>query len=316
MSDSSGTSGTGGTGGTGGNPPAGWYPSGEEPGAGHRWWDGNAWTEHTGGAPGDPAPGTGPAVDEATRVRQAPIDLDKETGDGGTAYPTPGAGGGFPSAPGQPPYGAPQGQPGPFGAPGQPGQSPYGAPQGQFGGPGMPGQPGQPGQFGMAPGPSKKGPSKVLLGAVAGGVLLVVIIIVVLALTLGGGDDGGGGDSAQGTAEDFAAAISDGDIPAACELVDADSRDELLGDTDAESCDDLEGESIPGLSDLPDGVSFSIEVGEVTEDGDSATGDVSLSATYEGDDDTIRDQIESAPDTDGTIELTRDGGSWFVSDFS
>ena len=90
---------------TTGPPPAGWYPDGQ---GSHRWWDGSAWTEQTGGSPGAPAPGLGGSDSEATQVRPGPLPGQgyPQQGYPQQGYPGPAPGAawtGFPGGPGLPP---------------------------------------------------------------------------------------------------------------------------------------------------------------------------------------------------------------------
>ena len=158
----------------GSTPVPGWYA--DPQGSGHRWWDGQRWTEHMQGSTPASAPvatavhpsASAAATDASGSVGFAP--LGRTSGDGASGMPSPYGDGskgtfGTPGAlvqPGQ--YGAP----GPYGTPGQ-----YGAP-GPYG---TPGQHGAPGPYGtpdpFAPKPPAKN-SPATVGMVIGIVALVV----------------------------------------------------------------------------------------------------------------------------------------------
>jgi hypothetical protein len=244
----------------------------------------------------------------------------------------------FPPQPPPPPPGPqPPGQPGyypaqdpyapqPGGIAGQPGyggqQPPYGGqPGGQFGGQyGAPAQPGQPAQpagwgppqqqpgappFGQPPhgagpagfghpggyGPPPTGGRKTRLPWILGGAggLLAIVVVVVLIVTLGGGSGGSGGtDSPRGVAQAFVTAVNDRTEPDRAIYCESFA-------SQAES-------ATPGLpSDLPE---FDVRatLGDVTENGDSATAVVTFEVNAAGQ--TIKGDYK--------LDIKKENGDWKI----
>ena len=218
--------------------------------------------------------------------------------------------------PQQPPYG--QQPPGQY----QPQQPPYGQqpPPGQYGQP--PGQYQQPygqqppGQY-QQPGYAQQGPGggsggggrgKVLL--IAGGAVLVVIVLVVGGfLLLGGGDDSdeasGGGDSSSessGSAEDtmdaLVTAIEDQDCDALVDLTSSNFQDTYGSDCDASAMAGvMEGNEMFDKMEM--------EVGDVEENGDKATGTIDMTLEMSGTETTVP----------LNFDLVQEDGEWKIDDF-
>jgi hypothetical protein len=175
-------------------------------------------------------------------------------------------GGGYPQQPGgypqQGPGGYPQQQPG--------GNFPPSGPQPA---PGFdqPGQPGQPGPYGQQPpggfpppGPQKKSPLPWIL---VGGGVVVIAVVVILIFTLGGGSTGTG--SAQGA------------VNTAVEAFNAKPIDVEKLKTVA--CDEPSAEDMTDLNKgMPDNIEFKAEASNVQENGDKATGTITLAVSGAG----------------------------------
>ncbi|WP_199442000.1 Rv0361 family membrane protein [Umezawaea beigongshangensis] len=227
---------------------------------------------------------------------------------GGYGQPT----GGFPPA-GPPPqqgggYGPPSGgfqQP-----PGQPGQFPQGQPgqypQGQPGQPGPYGQQpyGQPGGFGDPYGtPKKKSPLPWILVGVA---VLVVAVGVILFLTLGGK----GNSSARGAAESMVAQLNKG--PDA----DREAIKNLTCKEDLDKLNDLEEQlksldigAQEGAPDSAKDIRAEFSLGEITENGDTATGSMTVKLVNVPDE--LKDMM---PETENQqdIKLVKEDDGWKV----
>lgn len=187
-------------------------------------------------------------------------------------------------APQQPGYGQPAqpgwGQPPQGVPPGQPGQPPYGAPPAGYGG--------QPPGYGYGQPPQKKSPLPWVLGGV--GALVVIGVIVVLVVTLGG-SGGGGTGSPDAVAQAFVNAVNDKTGPDQSIFCDA------FGDVP-----DVE---LPGGVEPPEGVpdvEISASLGDIQENGDSATANVDFETNVGGQNFT------------GTYVLTiqKEGGDWKI----
>ena len=189
-----------------------------------------------------------------------------------------------PPYPQQPQGGYPQQQPPqygqqPYGTP--PGGQPYGTPPGgmpQGGDPYGQQQYGQPGQFGQQPPygqPQKKSPMPWILAGV-GVVVIGVAVTLILVLT--------GGNSPQSVAETVVKGITDRDA----------------GTIQSVACDKQEIDDDFDPKDMP--ADFKVELGEVTETGDTAT--ASVKVTFEG------------QTLDGKLEMKKnDSGDWCADDF-
>ena len=126
--------------------------------------------------------------------------------------------------------------------------------------------------------------------------------LAALALTLGagliaagcGGDDGGStvesGASPEEVVEAFYGAVGDNDAAAACDLVTEETAQQAADQEDADSCE--EATSFGDGAELAD----SIEVGDATIDGDTATVEVS----------------SSAQEGSGSVDLVQEDGEWKI----
>ncbi|UYM04475.1 hypothetical protein [Solicola gregarius] len=212
----------------------------------------------------------------------------------------PGPYGQQPPPQGQPPYGQ---QPGPYAQqPPPPGQPPYGQqpPQGQ-----PPyAQPGQSSQWAqhqtlyeqMSSGDRPSGGSGNKLMLLLGGAgLLVVVLIVAAVFLLRGG--GGAGSSADEALDNFVSAINDTD----CDAVKDVTTDAFHKEMNIEDCSGSNfSEGISGGSD-----EVEVEAGDVKEDGDAATGTITLSGGPEG-----------SEDIKIKVALTKEGDGWLVDSFA
>ena len=278
--------------------PPGWYPDGQ---GGQRWWDGNQWTEHTqppsGGAPAAPAAPAAPSAPSAPGVPGG--DLPTQVAPNRASnYPAQ------PQQPQQPQYGAPAG--GGYGQPaGQPGfgqQPPFG---------------GYPSTGGSSGG--GKGKLIAIIGAAVGAVILVVVLLFVLFKVVLGGGPGG-------VAEDYLNAQLDRDYEKQCDLSAEKLQDELLASADADDCgdyadkqEDAEKEfedQIKEFEDILDDTDIEIEAGDVKEDGDKATVDVTIKYEYTGDDDDkfreFFNEEKLEGEDEGKVKLVKEDGDWKV----
>lgn len=289
--------------------PPGWYPDGQ---GGQRWWDGTQWTEHTqpgpGGAPAEPAAPQGPG-DQATVVapnRAADYNPGGQPGYGQPGQQPAGQQGG------QPVYGAPAGQQG--GQPGYGQQQPFG------------GGYGQPPYGGQGSGSGGKGKGKLI--AIIGGLLAAVIIAVVLVFVLL--KVVGGSDPAAVT-EDYLTAQAEFDVETLCELSTKDQQEEEFEEYDVDNCadyvdkaqddidesfkdfEDLAGES---FEDFSDDFDYTVETGDVEEDGDEARVDWTATSEYTGDNDKALEAFggEENQEEEGTALLCKEDGDWKVKE--
>ena len=282
--------------------PPGWYPDGQ---GGQRWWDGNQWTEHTQPAQGDApeapaapqAPST-PGGDLPTQVApnraseyQAPQQQPQQQ----------------PAQPQQPaaPYGAPAG--GGFGQPGA--QQSYG--QQGYGQPGYGQQSFGQGYGGQSTGGKGKGKLFAIIGGAVGALILGVILLVVLLNVLGGG-------GAEGVAEDYLEAGADFDIQRTCELSTDDHRQEVFGGTDCGNAEDTLNESFDGsgteydsYEEIFEDLEYEYEIGDVKEDGDTATVEYTCSLKYTGDEEGFGEVFETEDD-EADLKLVKEDGDWKV----
>lgn len=221
-----------------------------------------------------------------TQPPQQPGQWGGQPGYGG--QPGPGQQpGGYPQQGGYPPQG---GQP-------QQGGFPPGGPQPQqAGGFGQPGQFGQQGPYGQ-PGGYGYGPQKKskLPWILAGGGVIAIAVVVVLVLALGGGGSG----SPQGVAEDVVDAFN---------AKDADKLNELA----CESAKEQAGTVKPSDLEPPEGaegIQVKAELGEVKENGSTATADMTISLSGGA-----ADKLPGGVgDTKLTMELADEDG-WCVKD--
>ncbi|MEO9324086.1 DUF4878 domain-containing protein [Nocardioides sp. C4-1] len=231
---------------------------------GRRWWDGSQWA----------APGQGPS-EQPNPTQQLPQQ-------GAEGY----------GRPGQPQQG--------YGQPGQPGQQ--GQPYGQQPGYGQQpnAQQGQPGfgQQGGYGGPPKKKKTGLIIGIVVA-VLVVIGGGVAAALLLGGGDDEPSADDPAATVEAFLNAAKDEDCEPLDDLVTDDAR-ALFGTDSCEQGKKLREEAGSAGDDSLADASF--DIGDSTEDGDSATVDVTLKSG---------DEEETE-----TFNLQKVDGKWLISGFA
>lgn len=307
---------------TQGNVPAGWYDDGQ---GAQRWWDGSQWTDHTQPAPSAAPPAT-PAAAPPAEPGPTPaegVELGKPA-ETPPASPSPSsdvtmiapAGAPYPQ-PGQTPYTPPQGQQPaqpPYQQPGQqPGQQqPYGQQAG-----GYPPQPGQAPswQTPYPTGGSGGGGKGKLFAIIGGGAALVLIVLVVLfVVVLGGGGP-------KGVAEDYINAQTEFDIEKVCNL----SSERLQKESffgDAKNCKDTAKASEEFITDeirgYLDDAEFDVEIGDVTEDGDTAEVKYTLKSEYKGDD---VDGFKAAFDTEdltetnkGTLKMVKEDGEWKVDE--
>jgi len=313
-----------------GHPPAGWYPDGR---GAHRWWDGSAWTEHTGGSPGAPPPGAPPAPP-----------------------PTPPPAASSPPGPsGPPPSQPPPGQSfgwQPSGAPGPRGGFPAAGGYPAAGGPGAPGGPGAWGGYASAgppPGPPPKSRKGLLIGGVVAAVLLVVGLGVVLALTLGGSESGddtaapggdesrsasadseepsessepdepsdsddaessdaGGSDDPAATAVEYLEAQLDVDLVRLCELSSAEKQEIYTAGSSDGTCAGIDtgGQDSASPPGDDDGFTFVTEVTE--QDEDTATVEYELDVTGDA------TPGESLDDPFGRLSMVLEDDQWRVDD--
>lgn len=262
--------------------PAGWYPDGQ---GGQRWWDGARWTDHV-------QPPAAPAAPSAP-----------------PAAATPPAGGFDPNQTVvAPPRGDRPGQAPAYGQ-GPAGQQPAGPP------PGAP--PWQaPYAGGAVGGGGKSGKGKIIGAVVAVVVLLVVGLVLLFTVVLGGS---GPADAA----EDYLEAQADGDQEAVCALTSTESQDEIFEVYEVDDCaafvaafEDQEG--FEDFASLLDDVEVDVEIGDVEEDGESATVDYTEQVEYTGDDAEKFAELFGEEDTKftvkGTITLVRQDGEWRIDE--
>ncbi|MCW2816951.1 MAG: hypothetical protein JWN84_4406 [Nocardioides sp.] len=159
---------------------------------------------------------------------------------------------------------------------------------------------------------SGKGKLYAIIGAAAVAVVLAVVLLAVLL---------GGGGGAEGTAKDYLGAQADLDFEGACDLTAADLRRTQLEAVEAESCEELAEKSDEFVTDeikgYYDDITIDIEIDDVSEDGDEAQVDYTVSSEYTGDDE---DGFKEAFDSDdleetneGTLDLVKEDGDWLVT---
>lgn len=299
----------------GGTPP-GWYDDGQ---GNQRWFDGTQWTDHV--QPAAAAPPATPAAPATPEPPAAPPSSPPPSSADVTmvAPPRDLSGGAQPgyTPPGQQPGYTPPATPG-YGTPAPGGYAPVGGAQ----------PPAWQNQFPPAGG-SGGGKGK-LIAIIGGAVALLVIIVIVLVVVLTGGDDdggsGGGGnanlDTPAGVAEAYLAAASEFDFERVCELSSTSETETEFQGADVDSCSALgdyydQQFATFGVDKFQDDISIDVEIGDVTEDGDTASVDYTVHSEYTGDDEeafkefTGEEELES--DDDGTIELVKEDGKWKVS---
>lgn len=261
--------------------PPGWYSDGQ---GGQRWWDGGKWTEHTQPPPGAGAPPARPTPPAPAAGGNGPADLPTQVAPNRAAD-----------------YGAPQGA-----QPGQPGPVGAGAPPPIYGQhPFVPGGTGSGGSGG-------RGKLLAIVGGAFVAVLVVMIgLIVLVTVVLGGGP--------EDVAEDYLDASVDADFERVCELVTEKDRDEAFEELDVDDCSDVEDAvrddeafNDQDLEDYLEDFDTEYEIGEVTEDGDTAEVKFTSTTEYTGDDEDIAEFYEDAEENKGTIYLREEDGDWKV----
>jgi len=166
------------------------------------------------------------------------------------------------------------------------------------------GPPGHPGHPTPGPGQGRKGGK----GKVIAAVLALVVALAAIAAVWFFFLRGGGGP--EEVADDYLNAAADSDFETLCDLTAADDQEALLESADgAGDCaeasdwaDDQEEELRQQAEDsgveVPEDPDISFEIGDVTEDGDDAT--VEYSVTVDGE------------TSDDELELVREDGDWRV----
>lgn len=299
--------------------PPGWYPDGQ---GGQRWWDGSQWTEHTqppeGGAPAAPASPAAPQPSDQATVVAPNRAADFNQGGAQPGYGQPAQQQPYGQPAGQQPYGQQPGQPGQPGQQGwgQPGQQqPYG---GGYGGPGF----GQP--TGGGGGGKRKGKLFAIIGGLVAALVLAVVIVFVLLKVVGGSDP-------KTVTEDYLKAQSEADVKTLCDLSTKDKQDEEFEEYDVDNCDDYVDEAQDDIDesfkqfedavgesyeDFNSDIDYSVEIGDVEEDGDTARVDWSSTAEYTGDNEEALEAIgsEKVEEDEGTALLCKEDGDWKVQE--
>ncbi|WP_459710941.1 Rv0361 family membrane protein [Actinophytocola sp. KF-1] len=131
----------------------------------------------------------------------------------------------------------------------------------------------------------------------AGGGVVVVAVVVVLIIVLTGG---GGTSSPQDLAESAASAMNDKDYDAVAELTCEGDKEDVKENVDIGSAD-------PAFKN----VSVEFTIGEVKEEGDTATADVSMKLSN------LPAEYEGMPSSvNGVLNMKKDGGDWCITGFS
>jgi hypothetical protein len=182
-------------------------------------------------------------------------------------------------------------------------------------------------QFGQQPfGQQPRSRGKGWLWAVLAAVLVLAVVggSIAAYFLLGDDDSGGGGggnDASAGSPEDavesYYDAFIDGDFATACGLLSEDSQESAFEEYDSDSCDDWAddweaSDEYADYEEFVQDVEISYEIGEVKEDGDTATVDVTTTFDYTGDDPTFED-IYGEPTTE-TLDLVKEDGEWRVAE--
>ncbi|MET0237776.1 MAG: hypothetical protein ABW224_24270 [Kibdelosporangium sp.] len=160
--------------------------------------------------------------------------------------------------------------------------------------------PGQPGPYGQQPpgggfpppGPQKKSPLPWIL---VGGGVVVIAVVVILIFTLGGG--GTGSDSPQAVLNTAVEAFN-------AKPIDVEKLKSV-------ACDQPSGDEMAKVDEqfkqMPSGMEFKAEAGEIQENGDTATAQLKLTVSGAG------LPAGSAPSVPLPLKLEKKSGKWCIS---